>query len=464
MKALSMIRSITVKDDLQPLLKLAIPLVFIGLMQSAINFFVNIFLAKLGPEYLASGALVGWFYASLIVVIFGTFGAVNVLVAHKFGEKDIAGIAKVSRDGFVLAGLFFVPMFLLMWHMSTLLAMAGQHPQLVAMASDYLHALAFGLLPKFIMIVMVETLLGIGLARTVTAFAMITIPLYILFSWALILGKLGFPALGIAGAGWGMTLGDWVATSLLSAYVMANQRLRPYFSSIFSFNPPFHVMEMIKLGLPMGIMYCIEVGFFFAMTLLMGAISIQSLAANQVTMQYLGPLMGTIFSIAQALTIRMGHEIGAKNGLAAERAVYASVCLVAIYMLLVAFIYWMLPDQLIAVDFNITQASTLDTVLLAREFIFIAAFFQIAEAIRITLYGALRGLKDTQFSLLASVISFWLIALPIGYVLSMHLKLGGIGYWWGMVIGACCSVVLLSLRFKLKIHAAIISPHVDFKA
>lgn len=462
MNVLSMIKSITYKGDIQPLLKLAIPLIFIGLMQSAINFFVNIFLAQLGPAYLASGALVGWFYASLIVVIFGTFGAVNVLVAHKFGENDIAGIAKVSRDGFALAGLFFVPIFLLMWHMSTILAMAGQHPQLVTMATHYLHALAFGLLPKFIMIVMVETLLGLGLARTVTVFAMITIPMYILFSWALILGKLGFPALGIAGAGWGMTLGDWLATLMLSAYVIVNHSLRPYFSSVFSFNPPFHIIEMIKLGLPMGLMYCIEVGFFFAMTLFMGAINIQSLAANQVTMQYLGPLMGTIFSIAQALTIRMGHEIGAKHVLVAERAVYTSVCLVAIYMSVIALVYCGFTDLLIAVDFNITDASTRETVAIAREFIYIAAFFQMAEAIRITLYGALRGLKDTHFSLLASVISFWFVALPIGYVLSFYLKLGGIGFWWGMVVGACCSVVLLSARFKNKMHAATVLPHASF--
>lgn len=156
---------------------------------------------------------------------------------------------------------------------------------------------------------MVETLLGLWLPRTVTVFAMITIPMYILFSWVLILGKLGFVPLGIAGVGWAMTLGDWLATLMLFAYVIVNHSLRPYFHRFFHSN--LH-------------------------------------------------------------------------------------------------------------------------------------------------------LKDTHFSLLASVISFWFIALPIGYVLSFNLKLGGIGFWWGMVVGACCSVVLLSARFKSKMHAATVLPHASF--
>jgi MATE family multidrug resistance protein len=457
MKTISIIKSLTYQGDMAPLLKLSIPLVLTGLMQSAINFFVTLFLAQLGPDYLAAGALVGWFYATLIVVIFGTLGAVNVLVAHKHGEKDRIGIAKVWRDGLLLGLALVIPVFLLMWNMASLFLLVGQHPHLVNLASDYLHALAYGLLPKFIMIAIIETLLGLGLARTMTVFAMFTIPLYIFFSWAFIFGKFGFPALGIAGAGWGMTMGDWIATTLLCAYVFFDKQYRPYLRSLFSLTPPSYFLEIIKLGLPMGMMYCIEVGFFFAMMLLMGVINIQSLAANQVTMQYLGPLMGTIFSIAQALTIRMGHEIGAKQTATAERAAYAAVCIVAVYMSVIAVIYWLTPDTLIAVDFNMTAASNVETIKLARDFIFIAALFQIIEAIRITLYGALRGLKDTHFSLLASVISFWFIALPIGYVTAIYFKLGGVGFWWGMVIGACCSVVLLSGRFKRKMHAAVVA-------
>lgn len=447
MKTLRSINTLTLKNDYYPLLRLSIPLVITGIMQSAISFFENIFLAQLGPEYLAAGALVAWLFATIIVVIFGTLGAINVLVAHKHGADDVAGISKVTRDGIVLALMLVVPVFLLLWNMAPIFLLVGQHPYIVGLATHYLRALAFGLLPKFIMIVLIEFMLGLGLARLITLYAACTIPIYIFLSWALIFGRLGFPELGIAGAGWGMTIGDWISTIILCLYVFYSPRFENYRAGVVKGGSPYYFIEILKLGAPMGMMYCIEVGFFFAMALLIGTINIQSLSANQLAMQYLGPLMGTIFSIAQALTIRMGHEIGGKNVSMAIRAAYAGIVMVILYMSFIAALYYIFPDALISVDFNLKNAANTETIKFARDFIYIAALFQVIEAVRITLYGALRGFKDTHYSLLASVISFWLIALPVGYVFSHYLHLGGAGYWWGMVLGASCSVMLLYRRF-----------------
>lgn len=452
----SIIRSLSIKEDFTPLLRLTIPLVLTGIMQSSMNFFENIFLAHLGSQALAAGALVSWFFATLIVIIFGTFSSVNILISHKHGANDIAGISHVLRDGLTLAIFFVIPTFLLVWNMAPLFLWVGQSPGLVVLATSYLHALAWGLFPKFIFIVLMETLLGLGHARVITVFTMLTIPLYIFFSYVLIFGKFGFPMLQVAGAGWGMTIGDWLAAFFLCLYVLLRKEYQCYLTSIFTITKPFYLWEIIHLGVPMGMMYCVEVGFFFAMTLLMGLIGVHSLAANQLTMQYLGPLMGTIFSIAQAMTIRMGHQLGGKHNLSAERAAYAGILLCGVYMSMIAAVYWLFPEFLIAVDFNVHVPANFETVQLAKKFMYIAALFQILEAIRIALFGALRGLKDTRFTLLTSIISFWCIALPIGYGLSIYLQLGGVGFWWGMVLGVVCNVALLYKRFRFKMHSHLI--------
>ena len=446
----SIFRFLTFKGDFAPLLKLTLPLVLTGAMQSSMNFFENIFLAQLGPETLAAGALVSWFFATLIVILFGTFSSVNILVAHKHGANDVAGISHVLRDGLVLAIILVVPTFILVWKMAPLFSLFGQSPKLVMLATSYLHALAWGLLPKFILIVLFELLLGLGRTRVITVFTMLLVPVYIFFSYVLIFGKLGFPALGIAGAGWGMTIGDWLATPLLCLYVILSKQYRCYLASMFTFVKPFYLSEILHLGVPMGAMYCVEVGFFFAMTLLMGLIGVHSLAANQVTMQYMGPLMGTVFCIAQAMTVRMGHELGAKNPASAERAAYAGISIAAVYMCLVALVYLLYPEALISLDFDINATENAETVRFAKEFIFIAAFFQIFEAIRIALFGALRGLKDTRYTLMTSIISFWCVALPLGFVIAIRFRFGGAGFWWAMMIGVVCSIWLLYGRFKSK--------------
>ncbi len=446
-----MLRQI-IRQDLSPLLYLAVPLILTSAVQSSLGFFETIFLAYLGENTLAAGALVNWLFATLIVVLFGIFSACNVLIAHKHGANDRSAIVHILRDGLLLAIILTPVTFLVFWHIASVFVLFGQSPQLAELANLYLHALAWGLFPKFILIVLFELIVGLGHSRTLMIITILTIPLYILFSYVLIFGKFGFPALGIAGAGWGMTFSDWIIALLLFTFLFFSKTYQSYIRGIFSFKPPFYLWEILHLGVPIGLMYCLEVGFFFAITLIMGTISVAALASNQITMQYLGPLMSIVFSIAQAVTVRMGHQLGAQQVEKAKRTAWTGIGISAFYMLLVAIIYWIFPAWLIAVDIDVHDARYAQIVYLGTSFLFIAGFFQILESARITLFGALRALKDTRFALLTSFIGFWIIPLPLGYLLIQSSHIGGAGLWWGMVLGACVNVLLIYFRFRKKMR------------
>jgi len=440
------------KDTFQPLLKLAIPLMLTGFLQSSVAFFETIFLAHLGPDTLAAGALISWLFGTLIVILYGVLASINILVAHKHGAQDEQGILHVVRDGFWLAILFAIPLMILFWYGSSLFLLLGQSQSVVLLADAYLHAITWGIVPTLIMIAILEVIVGLGQARLILLFTILSVLLTIFFSFALIFGKFGLPALGIAGAGWGMTIGSWITTFLLSIYVLINKNYRRYFYLLLTPTKPFCLLELVQIGAPMGIMYCVEVAFFFALTLIMGSFGNLVMAANQIALQYMG-LMTIIFSIAQAITVRMGHLLGAGDTDSAERAAYAGVTVSGLLMLLMGLIFWLYPLRLIAIDFDVYQPENAKLVHFAVQFLMVSALFQIVEGIRISLYGTLRALKDTQFTLLISIISFWGIALPIGYCLATRLNFGGQGLWWGMVFGASCSVILLFWRFKFKIKA-----------
>ena len=64
-------------------------------------------------------------------------------------------------------------------------------------------------------------------------------------------------------------------------------------------------------------------------------------------------------------------------------------------------------------------------------------------------------LTITHFTLVSSIISFWGIALPIGYLLATRFNFGGPGLWSGMAIGAGFSMSLLFWRFNSKIQGRI---------
>lgn len=443
---------LSVKGDLSPLLKLIIPLAMTGLVQSATWFFETIFLARLGQQTLAAGSLVSWLFGTIVVILFGTLGAINILVAHKHGENDQEGIALIARDGLVLGVLLVIPTFILFWYISPIFLLFGQDEATVSLAQSYLHALAWQLPAFFLTMACLEVIIGIGHARLILLFSIFSVSLNIIWSYILVFGKFGFPTFGIAGAGWGMTISAWVTAFILFAFIFAIKNYRNYFRYIFNFKKPTYLFELLQIGLPMGGMYCIEVAFFFALTLCMGLISSQMQAANQVALQYLGLFMSIIFSMAQAVTVRIGHLLGAKELVAIPKVNYIGIIIASIITTFVAIFYWKLPDILISIDFDVLNPKNFEIVGEIKKLLIVCGLFQIVEAIRITLFGSLRGLKETKFTLLVSFISFWCIALPVGYLLAMKLQLGSTGFWWGMILGAMMSIVLLQWKFNKKMR------------
>lgn len=439
------------KNNFFALLKLAIPLAFTGVVQAAVFFFETLFLAHLGKEVLAAGALVSWLFATFAVIFFGALSSINILVSHKYGANDHDGISLVVRDGLLMALCFSIPIFFLSWNMAPIFLFFGQSASVVTLAQAYLHALAWGVIPNFIMIALLDFVIGLGHARTVMLFSMLAVSLTISFSYVLIFGKFGFPAYGIAGAGWGVALGNIISTCVLIIFVITQKTYRQYLHGIFTFKKPVFLWELMHVGIPIGLMYCVEVGFFFALSLLMGTFGTVFLAANQIVMQYLGLLMSMIFSIAQAITVRMGHLLGAREYKSAEQAAFIGMSISGIFMLLIGFVFWIFPEYLIGIDFNVRENKNQDLVHYTTQFFMISPIFQILEAVRISLFGVLRALKDTRFTLLTSIISFWCLSLPIGYGLATHFHLAGLGFWWGMIIGVAVSIWLLMWRFRFKI-------------
>ena len=443
---------LTFKGDVSPLLKLAMPLALNGLVQSAVWFFETLFLARLGEQTLAAGSLVSWLFGTVAVILYGILSSINILVSHKHGEKDQHGIALIARDGMLLAVLLTIPAFILFWNMSPIFLLFGQSETVVALAKPYLHALSWGLLADFIAMAFLEVIMGVGRARIILLFTVITVVLNILCSYIFIFGKYGFPALGIAGAGWGMTISYWMTAGILIIFVLALKDYRNYFRHIFNFHGTSYLLELLQIGIPMGVMYCVEVAFFFALTLVMGIFGSEIQAANQVALQYVGLFMSMMFSIAQAVTVRMGHLLGAKEMYSAKKASHIGVGIAVTITGSAAIFYWLCPQVLISIDFDVNNPVNFGIVNEITKLLMVSAIFQILESARISLFGSLRGIKDTKFTLLTSFISFWCIALPIGYFLATRLHFDGVGLWWAMVLGAGFSVVLLQWRFTSRMN------------
>ncbi|MFQ3576574.1 MAG: MATE family efflux transporter, partial [Cytophagales bacterium] len=76
-----------------------------------------------------------------------------------------------------------------------------------------------------------------------------------------------------------------------------------------------------------------------------------------------------------------------------------------------------------------------------------AAFFQISDGIQVVLIGILRGLSDVRIPALTVILAYWVIGLPLGFVLAFHFGLGAHGIWYGLLIGL--SVISTGLIARL---------------
>lgn len=439
---------ISTKKDILPLIELALPLALTGLVQSAVWFFETLFLARLNEETLAAGSVVSWLFGTLIVILFGTLSSINILVSRNYGNDNKDGIAWVARDGLVLAAMLSIPAIILFWNMAPIFLLFGQPERVVILAASYLQALSWGILPNFMTMACLEVLIGIGRSRVILAFSLLSVTLNIFASYVLIFGKWGFPVYGITGAGWGITVSSWISALVLVVFIQLNKNYKIYFRHLFSLSKLTYIKELLQVGVPMGLMYCVEVAFFFVLTLFMGFISSQMQAANQIALQYLSIFMSIMFAMAQAVTVRMGHLLGSEKYGLVKKVNYIGISLAIILMSLVAIMYWIFPTLLISIDFDIKNPNNFAIINQIKGLLAVSAIFQILESVRITLFGSLRSLKDTKFTLYCSIISFWGVALPLGYFISIHLNLGSRGFWWAMSIGAALSIILLQWRFN----------------
>ena len=120
------------------------------------------------------------------------------------------------------------------------------------------------------------------------------------------------------------------------------------------------------------------------------------------------------------------------------------------FMFLTALSFFLFSEDIVAL-----YSTDLEVIKYSSSLLIIAGGFQIFDGIQVTSVGASRGLKDTQRPMITNLISYWLIGLPLGYLLAIHFKFGGFGYWLGLTFGLMIAAILHTLRFKSLINKLI---------
>jgi MATE family multidrug resistance protein len=178
-----------------------------------------------------------------------------------------------------------------------------------------------------------------------------------------------------------------------------------------------------------------------------------ALAAHQICLGISSVTFMVPTAIGQASTVRVGFHLGAGDPGLARQAGFLSLGLGIAFMALAAACLRLSAAPIIHLFISSDDPLLPAILTMGKQLIALAALFQIFDGAQAVAAGALRGLRDTRVPLLAALLGYWGIGLPLGVLLAFFLKWGPTGLWWGFVAGLALVSSLLCWRFSLKSKA-----------
>jgi MATE family multidrug resistance protein len=333
----------------------------------------------------------------------------------------------------ILSGVFFLVPLLQVMHLEA---------AVFDIAYQFLAAIALGIVPFFLSSVLRGFMDTLGYTRITMLIVLGMLPINVFLNYLLVFGNLGFPRLGGVGAGYASAITYWLVM-VISALIV--WRVRPFRDfGVFKKFFPISLMawqELLCIGIPIGFSIFCETSIFGVVAILMARFGTVTIAAHQAAINFAGLIYMLPLSISLALTIVVGFEVGAKRFRDARQYTYMGLS-GAVFAALFGAAGLIIFNKEVASLYT-NELSVLE---LTQQFLIYAAFFQLSDAVAAPIQGALRGYKDVTVTFIMALISYWVIGLPVGYVLSYYPAFGPFGYWLGLITGLAVGAGALLVR------------------
>ena len=435
----------SLKGKVKLLIVILYPILITQVGLYSMNFVDTIMSGRAGANDLAGVAIGSSLWVPIFTGLSGILLAITPIVSHYIGAKQEERVSFSVLQGIYLSialslSILVVGSFIL----DPILNTMDLQNNVAQIAKEYLIGLSFGIVPLFIYSVLRSFFDALGQTRTTMLVTLTSLPINVFFNYVLIFGKWGFPKLGGVGAGYASAITYWFILLIALLVVI---KVRP-FSAYGVFKRFYPVSfstwkEQLKIGVPIGFSIFFEVSIFAAVTLLMSTYSTETIAAHQAAINFASLLYMIPLSISMALTIAIGFEVGARRLQDAKHYSYMGIAFAVGMALFSALCLFLFNDAVAS-----WYTSNEDVFDLIKVFLIYAIFFQLSDAVAAPIQGALRGYKDVNVTFVMSLISYWVIGLPSGFILAKYTAFGPYGYWVGLSTGLFVAAITLFLRLR----------------
>ena len=435
------------------LIALALPMIAGNIAWSAIAATDLLLLGRIEAQAVAAGALAINLFHALLIFGMGLVTAASPLIATERGRRrhSVRDVRRTVHQTLRAAVLFVIPAWAILWECENILLAMGQQPDLAYQAGQLMRGLQWALLP-FLGFTTLRNFIA-ALERPVWGLLVMVaaIPFNVLMGWALIFGHMGFPALGLHGAGLASTLSSCFLFLGLIAVILIDRRFRRYrlMGRFWTRDRERH-RQVWALGLPIAITLGFETTVFNASAFLMGLINRESLAAHAVAIQIAALVFMVPMGIGQAATVRVGIAYGRHDRAGIGRAGWLALIIGTGFACCAATLLILMPRTLVSAFLDLSDPANARTAALAVSFLAVASLFQIVDATQAVGAGVLRGVQDTKVPMFFALIGYWVVGIGVGTLLAFPFGMAGVGIWLGLASGLGAVAILLLIRWTMR--------------
>lgn len=431
-------------QKIREILRIGLPIMLGQACVIILAFADNIMIGWHSVDELAASSFVNNVMNLFILTELGFATGMTPMIGADNGTGNIKGIGITVKNGLVTNGIIGGISIILLTIIYFCLDHFGQAPELMPYIKPYfaiigistLFALGFNVLKQF----------TDGICRPMISMTLLMIGnlLNIFGNWVLIYGKLGFPEMGLTGAGISTLVSRALILLVFVVFIFKSKKMNEYARAIKEALLSRGEMKTVfKMGYPVGIQMALESSTFTFAAVMAGWLGVIQLAAHQVVITISQLFFLMMQGLSFAVSILVSNAFGRKDlGSVREYARKGYFMTLGISVTLSALLYCF-RYQAAGIFTDSPEVSAM-----AVSLFFLLFAYQFGDGLQLCFANVLRGIQDVRPIMYAAFVSYYLIAIPSAYVLGFKTSLGIHGIWLGFPIGLTLAGIFFYARYR----------------
>jgi MATE family, multidrug efflux pump len=401
-------------------------------------------------------------YFSVFIGLLGVVQSLSPIAAQLYGAKQHARIGEEARQtAWLAAGLAFCGVLLLGFP-EPFLGLAGAPPEVEARTRTYLVGIAWALPAMLLFRVFFALTTAVSRPRAAMAMNLLYFSAKVPLNYVFMYGKLGAPELGGPGCAvatavvaWMLALGAWTYCARSSFY-------RPFqVFARWSWPDPGMLWSHLKLGVPMGLTFFVEVTSFTFMAIFLARLGAATSASHQIAANVSAVVYMFGLAIGNATGVLVAQAVGGRAAHDARRTGLTGMGMMLLVSACAALLLAPGGAGIAALYTRDPEVRAIATRLLG-----FVAFYQLFDGVQVVIVNALRGYRIAFTPMLVYTVALWGIGLGGGYLLGLTrfgpaealglgTPMGAAGFW---LAGVVSLVVAAAILFAYFLRASAVRP------